>query len=841
MAERTARFRFSVDIDELIAKAKRGEDVFLKLGDAGEKAGGKVKVGMDNASQATQRAGDNATAASVRFQTLTQGMLNLSTATAQTYTSISNLTRVQISAQMAAVNHERSLVLLRQQEFRLAQERDKAAPNLEKIAILEQKIAVERENVKVKAQQLAYAQDQMNDVYILFGTSIANTVVSSLQTIKSMKDLQVAATLRSVFAINAETASLTGNTAATAVNTGFLSKYVIAVGSATAGTRALTFANHQLAFSIRGVQIALGPIGLALIGFSTAWALIEANVGGSKDALTEFLGIKDRFDVSNESKDVEDFANNFNQLSKAMDGTGKSMERNQQIIRKMTADYIDNLEAQANSIAEVIALENTRNKLLQAQGFPFPGKTGVPTTEEIRDDIIEEEDHGIPSWIPTASGAVVDPTMIPGIPKQKFPPKTGKYVQDKNGVVTFYPAGSTQGFTFTPLHTTRELSDVQKSIREKVLSEIGILIQNERLFGPIDVSPIDELQRIRDLIAAERSIIGSNLSFPSRVGGGFKLGTEGGIFGQEFVAGTKGFRRNLRIRQLINRLGLEGDDMIAVAEEILENASKLAAEEMKEIYTDPQKRRAFIKKHTGFDIGAVAGVIPVSEAIRIANLESRIASMPSRGGFDIAGQILGGNATQAFQIQDFTGSGNIRAVGRIGGGFDFVPIGTRMGGIERDTGGASLTPAHIIQEARIRDSEINTARRRQREEGKRLLQSQMNVLRRVGIGFRSTSQAVFHITSLQRQMDQLAGLALEVGIPFTPDFSPKVIRGLDLLSTQIETAQVQKFDIPFGQPLGLTRGEVKSVFFDPLRGQGELEDRIRFNQRNLSMSTGTMI
>lgn len=285
MSARQARFTFTVDIDELIRKAKAGEEAMIKLGASSLEAGSKAEAGMSKVVKGTTDAGNSATTAAVRFQTFSQGLLNLSTASAQTYTSISNLARADHSAAMAVLTHQRALTSLHSLQVRYQRAIDSGRSSTEQLAVMEEKIADARERVRLAAEGEALAEDQANDVKILFASSIANTVVSSLQTIKTMRDLQVGSAIREMLAQRALNAAMIESvpaTGATVAGTTALAPAQVAATGTTVG----------LAGAFRGLTAAMmtNPLGWILIGASiAALAAYEANLGGIKTSI-EKLG-----------------------------------------------------------------------------------------------------------------------------------------------------------------------------------------------------------------------------------------------------------------------------------------------------------------------------------------------------------------------------------------------------------------------------------------------------------------------------------------------------------------------------------------------------------------------
>ncbi len=146
----------------------------------------KFKHQVDNTTPSMNKLGDTATTTAVRFQTLTQGTINLVTSFTQAYTSISNLQKAKTSLQAAAVGVERAIDLQRRKQFMLNEEMAKAAPNMKKVELLTNELATAHDDLAVKQQRVKDQADQVNDTYILFALNIANVGFSAVQTGVSM-------------------------------------------------------------------------------------------------------------------------------------------------------------------------------------------------------------------------------------------------------------------------------------------------------------------------------------------------------------------------------------------------------------------------------------------------------------------------------------------------------------------------------------------------------------------------------------------------------------------------------------------------------------------------------
>jgi len=145
------RITLRVEID-----AKQFESIIKKL-----KLDMKdFKTQVDNTTPGIQKLGDTATTTAVRFQTLTQGTINLVTSFTQAYTSISNLQKAKTSLQAAAVGVERAIDLQRRKQFQLNQELAKAAPNYQKVELLTRELETAHDDLAVKQQRVKDATDR---------------------------------------------------------------------------------------------------------------------------------------------------------------------------------------------------------------------------------------------------------------------------------------------------------------------------------------------------------------------------------------------------------------------------------------------------------------------------------------------------------------------------------------------------------------------------------------------------------------------------------------------------------------------------------------------------------
>jgi hypothetical protein len=152
---------------------------------------GKITVdqfgkAVTDAGNKTTKAGEQAAASAVKFQTLTQGAINLTTAFVQTETTISNLRRAKTSLKAAMVGVERANDLLIRKQSMLRDEYKKAAPDMTKIKLLTNEIATAEDDLIVKQDRIIDQREQLKDTYKLFALNLLNVSFSAIQTGVSM-------------------------------------------------------------------------------------------------------------------------------------------------------------------------------------------------------------------------------------------------------------------------------------------------------------------------------------------------------------------------------------------------------------------------------------------------------------------------------------------------------------------------------------------------------------------------------------------------------------------------------------------------------------------------------
>ena len=123
---RNAVFRLRADITNFTRDMRTAEQAVRRTGQAGTQTSSEV----DRMGNSMNRAGVSATSAAVHFQTFTTGALNLSTAGAQVFVSMSNIDRAANRLAATQVAVARAQDLLANKEERLNQMRESSTASI---------------------------------------------------------------------------------------------------------------------------------------------------------------------------------------------------------------------------------------------------------------------------------------------------------------------------------------------------------------------------------------------------------------------------------------------------------------------------------------------------------------------------------------------------------------------------------------------------------------------------------------------------------------------------------------------------------------------------------------
>jgi len=350
-------FSFRIDSAKAQATLRQLEAQVKKVGGTAVTS----SVGLDKLKVSIDNTGNRAAASAVNFQTATQGMLNLSTAAVQTFTSISNLDRANNRAKMSIIAVARAEDLLNNKVQRLKEMTDAGTTSGGKYANMQREIATATADLTVKQEKQQIEQAAVNDIYMLFASNIANVTISSLQTVtillgqEKMARLASAAAVRiQAFAFKDSTRVLIGHTIATKAAIFGIKGYSLATFAATRQTQGLTIA-------VKGLMTAAWPLLAVTVALTAAFAIHESNVLGTKTALDKLLGVEKDFESQvKEGRDgIEDFDNSLGKLNSTVGSSlPDSFESATKVMIAYTNSIRENTSVVENNIEAQVELHN---------------------------------------------------------------------------------------------------------------------------------------------------------------------------------------------------------------------------------------------------------------------------------------------------------------------------------------------------------------------------------------------------------------------------------------------------------------------------------------------------
>ena len=340
---------FSFRIDSAKAQA-----TLRQLEAAVRKVGGTAMTSSRNVDQfstSIDKSGNRAAANAVNFQTATQGMLNLSTAAVQTFTSISNLDRANNRAKMSIIAVARAEDLLNNKRQRLVEMTEAGTTAGGKYANMQREIATATADLTVKQEKQKIEQAAVNDIYMLFASNIANVTISSLQTISILLGQEKMARLASVAAMKLQTFALRGQTVAMAQGATVTGAGVLVTHSYTLATFAATRSAQGLTIAVKGLMVAAWPLLAVTVALTAAFAIHETNVLGTKTALDKLLGVEKDFE--SQVKEGRDGIEEYDEtLGKLNDTVGSSLPNSFESATKVMIAYTNSLRENTSVVEQ---------------------------------------------------------------------------------------------------------------------------------------------------------------------------------------------------------------------------------------------------------------------------------------------------------------------------------------------------------------------------------------------------------------------------------------------------------------------------------------------------------
>ena len=309
----------NVDVRKAIADYGRLLTAANKTNQGITQGANKAKMSVDQLGGTITKTTQGAAAGAVGFQTMSMGMLNLSTSAVQTFTSLSNLDRVQNRAAASAVGLQRAQDLLARKQVQLVKLQEAGNGAGRDAVLITKEIATATADLAVKTDKLKIEQGAVTDVYMLFFANIANVGVSTMMVLSNMMSAEQITRVKQIITTKAHTISLKWNALANWSNTRSLiasnhagGMNVVALTGQTIATRIATVATRALTF-------AMGPVGIAIMAIAAVVAILTTNMFGVTDAIKGFLGIE-----LESTKAVDDGTLAINEQTAALDKQNKS-------------------------------------------------------------------------------------------------------------------------------------------------------------------------------------------------------------------------------------------------------------------------------------------------------------------------------------------------------------------------------------------------------------------------------------------------------------------------------------------------------------------------------------
>jgi hypothetical protein len=291
MAKDNVTFTFRIDSARAQQVIRELTMMLEKLGATSIKTGSKI----DQTKTSIQGLGQQSAASAVNFQTATQGMLNLSTAAVQTYTSISNLARANNRAEMSVIAVARAEDLLNNKKQRLNEMTSQGITSGNKYTNMLREVETATHDLTVKTDKMGIEQDAVNDIYMLFATNIANVTISSMQTIVILLGHEKSARLAAAAATKVQTFALRGGfQVQVASNIATKSAIFATTGYSFAALKAAA-STHTLTIAVKGLMSAAWPLIAVTAALTAAWAIHESDIIGTKTALDDLMGVEKDF------------------------------------------------------------------------------------------------------------------------------------------------------------------------------------------------------------------------------------------------------------------------------------------------------------------------------------------------------------------------------------------------------------------------------------------------------------------------------------------------------------------------------------------------------------------
>ena len=360
----SAKAQIEVDLrdDRFKQKARGIGQEFANIQRSGVGAMSNVNNASQQAASGMNDYNSAAKTANVSTAQLTTSIVGLGASAAGLYTSLSNINKRQIAIARAQDLLNATTFKQKKEEEALQKALEKSGQQSQEYQQALEKLQITKQKVATATADLAQKQDDLTDTWILLGTSVTTTVSTSLLTITGLLNQMKAGTdLSTVAFLKLRVQSLL-------MSTTFKTLIFDTAGFSQAMVGA-TLSVRGLATGVKAFFTALGPIGWAIIGITTAMEVWNSNMFGIQERFAELwswlkkiipvlqgleLLVKEIFPEAN--AEVQDLSNTLQSGTNAINSYSGAISESTQVlsgydlILGQTVDTTDRLVQSTSSM-----------------------------------------------------------------------------------------------------------------------------------------------------------------------------------------------------------------------------------------------------------------------------------------------------------------------------------------------------------------------------------------------------------------------------------------------------------------------------------------------------------
>jgi hypothetical protein len=250
---------------------------------------------LSTLGQKGEQAAVSATRVQTNYREAALGLSAAATSATSLYFQYDNLSKIEtrIAAAEKEVDSARATVLTNQNTLNSLIEKGITSGTQYEAAQL--RLSVAQQQLAVAQDRASQAQGDLTQAQLQFGLQVIPTVLGAVSSLSAVKGILTSVT----------TAGTAAQAVQTQVNLGSIGSF----NALSAFTTSASISTRAFGLATRAAQLAMGPLGLALIGISTVFTLVATNAFGIRDALDSFAKkVEDIFPIL---KPVFDFFRNI--------------------------------------------------------------------------------------------------------------------------------------------------------------------------------------------------------------------------------------------------------------------------------------------------------------------------------------------------------------------------------------------------------------------------------------------------------------------------------------------------------------------------------------------------